>query len=65
MRGASIPQLCRLSTSRRREIIIDSLASFRSTIRTTMISLLKGGSIKVDTQELKQGVNELKKLFGK
>ena len=28
-------------------------------------NLLKGGNIKVDTQELKQGVNELKKLFGK
>ena len=28
-------------------------------------NLLKGGKIKVDTQELKQGVNELKKLFGK
>jgi hypothetical protein len=28
-------------------------------------SLLKGSNIKVDSQELKQGVNELKKLFGK
>jgi len=28
-------------------------------------NLLKGGNIKVDTQELKQSVNELKKLFGK
>jgi hypothetical protein len=28
-------------------------------------SLLKGSNIKVDAQELKQGVNELKKLFGK
>jgi hypothetical protein len=28
-------------------------------------NLLKGGNIKIDTQELKQGVNELKKLFGK
>lgn len=31
----------------------------------TVENLLKGGNIKIDTQELKQGVNELKKLFGK